>query len=234
MPNSQNVISYIGFEATDALRDNITEFLEQANSGHKQAGAKFVTIMGEVTDSLIQSLLIDTAEIVQVSPAGRKVINLCASTGTKVSGMLSKKLYRNASPRELKSIADIWENLLINSEKDNTGTWYVCFPIEAEFAGRLDRIVEERGSTDSYKPSNMEEFLNTYEELMDALIDDFFLKSAEVLSLGMVTRNLIRVGVDSSKKAGRAVLYKVIKNLTPEMFAKYVDHSDTHHIKISR
>lgn len=224
--------SYVGFPASDSLKSHINNFLEAVEANDKRAGELFVSLIGALTNEVVDSLLLQTIEIAQINSMGQKIFHMCASTSNKVSGALSSKIYKKAPINELRDVATIWQNYLRNTKQDNSGDWYILTPIDESFAQEIDGILADKGDSKAYDPADREYAINIYERLMDLIIQRFFLESSTKVKMGGITKKMLNMGVDSVKAAIHAVLHKVVKKLDPEPLGAYIEHTTQFYIKL--
>lgn len=229
---SSTLTPYIGFKTTEALRGKLNRFLEAVEANDKTAGPLYVEFIGELTDHVIDTLLLKMVEIAEINKVGQKVVGFCASSSTKVSGMLTAKIYKKMPVKELLPVADLWNKFLKNSQSDNHGDWYLITPISTEFGNSLDAILVEKGDNSDFSPNNLNDVMQKYDQLMQIIIDTFFLEATKVVKIGAITSKMLTVGVDSVEKAVQAVLEKVIKPLEPAHFGKFVEHTENFYIRL--
>ncbi len=223
---------YIGFKTTEALRGKLNRFLEAVEANDKAAGSLYIEYIGELTDHVIDSLLLKMIEIAEINKVGQKVIGFCASSSSKVSGMLTSKIYKKMPVKELLPVADLWNTFLKNSQSDNHGDWYLITPISKEFGNDLDAILCEKGESSEFAPNDLNDVMKKYDTLMQIIIDTFFLEATKVVKIGPITNKMLTVGVDSVEKAVQAVLNKVIRPLEPTHFGKFVEHTENFYIRL--
>lgn len=224
--------SYIGFPASQALQSELNNFFEAAEAGDKTTGDHFVKFVDVLTNEVIDYLLLQTIEIAQLNSMSQKVIHMCASTSNKVSGALTSKIYRKAPGKELNAVADLWQGFLRNTEKDDSGEWYILTEIEQKFAAEIDGILADKGDSATYDPADREHVISIYEQLMDIIIDQFFLEASTRVKIGGITKKMLNMGVDSVKAAIHAVLHKVVKKLEPEPLGRYIEHTTQFYLKL--
>ncbi|MCG8672006.1 MAG: hypothetical protein MI867_21560 [Pseudomonadales bacterium] len=227
-----DIKSYIGFPTSDNLKSHINNFLEAAEAGDRKTGERFVALIDVLTQEVIDALLLQTIEIAQLNSVSIKIINVCASTANKVSGALTSKIYRKAPIKELQGVANVWEAFLKNTEKDNSGDWYILTQIDENFAAEIDAILAEKGDSPEYDPKDREYAISIYDRLMDLIIQQFFLEASNQVKMGAITNKMLNVGVDSVKGAIHAVLHKVVKRLEPLPLGRYVEHTTQFYIKL--
>ena len=224
--------SYIGFPTSDVLRQHLNAFLEAAAAADNRPGDHFVTLIDTLTTEVIDALLLQTIEIAQLNSVSQKVINVCASTASKVSGALTAKIYRKAPIRELQEVANVWQGFLKNSQQDDSGDWYILTPIDASFAAEIDGILEEKGEAKAYDPTDRDYAISIYDRLMDIIIQQFFLEASNKVKMGGITKKMLNMGVDSVKAAIHGVLHKVVKKLEPVPLGSYIEHTSNFYIKL--
>ena len=135
---------HVGFPLSPKLQALSNSFLEAAAAGHPKSGEYFYHVIIQLTDEVIDYLLIQTAVIAQVNSMGQKVFNMCASTSNKASAMLSAKIYKKASPEERKNVADLWQSMIKNTAPDQSGEWYLVQEIDASLALVLSATLDRR------------------------------------------------------------------------------------------
>lgn len=232
MTHSEDLTPHIGFKTSPPLLSKLNNFLSAVAANDKKAGPLYVEYIAELTDHIIETLLLKMIEIAEVNSVGQKVISFCASSSTKVSGMLTSKIYKKMSPAELKPVADLWSTFLKNTQDDNQGDWYILTPISTEFGNALDAIMEEKGDATEYTPGNLDDVMAKYDQLMQIIIDTFFLEGTKVVKIGAITKKMLVVGVETVEKAVQAVLQKVIRPLDPAPFARFVVHTEQFYIRL--
>ncbi|OUR90482.1 hypothetical protein A9Q81_18465 [Gammaproteobacteria bacterium 42_54_T18] len=232
MTNSTQLTPYIGFKTTEALRGKLNRFLEAVEANDKTAGSLYIEFIGELTEHVIDTLLLKMVEIAEINKVGQKVIRFCASSSTKVSGMLTSKIYKKMPVKELLPVANLWTKFLKNSQTDNHGEWYLLTPISNEFGQDLDAILAEKGGSSEFAPNDLNDVMQKYDQLMQIIIDTFFLEATKVVKIGAITNKMLTVGVDTVEKAVNAVLEKVIKPLEPSHFGKFVEHTENFYIRL--
>lgn len=223
---------YIGFKTTEELRGKLNRFLEAVKANDKAAGPLYVEFIGELTEHVIDTLLLRMVEIAEINKVGQKVIGFCASSSTKVSGMLTSKIYKKMPVKELLPVANLWNEFLKNSQADSHGEWYLLTPISNDFGQDLDAILSEKGDNTEFAPNDLNDVMQKYDQLMQIIIDTFFLEATKVVKIGAITNKMLTVGVDSVEKAVKAVLDKVIKPLEPTHFGKFVEHTENFYIRL--
>lgn len=214
---------YIAFPLPETLISKSNRFLEAVNARDHRAGALFAEASNELTDMLIDILLLEPLEQANIGNVGEKLVRICASTGAKVSHMLSGKLFNKAPMDELVKVADHWQKNLKDFQ-DGKG-WRTSTPIDPVFAAEVEFMLAERGTSEEYVPKDMSKVVSAYEKLSDILIDDMFLGYTRHLKLGMIMNGLLNTGVSSVKSAIHSVMHNVIGSLHPKQLAEYVDHT---------
>ncbi len=233
MTSTASSPAYIGFPATPEFLGKINRFLEAAEARDPSAGNHYVEVVEALTDIAVNSLLLEIMEIAKINPTGQKVMKFCASTCTSISSKLSAKIYKNNSPQEMLKVAEIWQTFLKNSGDKHSGDWYILTPISPDFAQRIDSILQERdASGNAYTPPDRDYFISQYDQLIDIIIEEFFLKATGEVSMGWATKKMLDLGLESVRKAIHAVLHKVVKNLEPEPMARYVDHTKQFYVRL--
>lgn len=229
---SDTLTPHVGFPLSDAMQQKANRFLEAVAAKDKRAGALFVDVIEQLTAEIIDTLLVQTVTIAQISPMGQKVFNMCASTGNKASSMLTTRIYKDADLGELQQVANFWQGMIKNSKADNSGLWYLATPIDGTLSAALDSILNEKDSSGAYAPRDVEDMARKYDQLMTTIIDHFFLRPAQFVDMGMITRKMMNLSVDGVKQASHAVLHKVVKKLEPTPLAAYVDHTARLYVKL--
>lgn len=214
---------YIAFPLPETLISKSNRFLEAVSAKDSKAGPLFAEASNELTDMLIEILLLEPLAQSNIGGMGEKLVRVCASTGAKVSHMLSGKLFNKASMDELEKVATLWQTNLKDFQ-DGKG-WRISTPIEPKFAEEIDVMLVDRGTSEEYRPNDMGKVVNAYEQLSDILIDDMFLGYTRGLKLGMIMNGLLNTGVSSVKSAIHSVMHNVIASLHPKQLAEYVDHT---------
>lgn len=227
MPNTLR--PHVGFPLSNPMQSKSNRFLEAIAAKDKRAGELFYDVILQLTEEVIDSLLLQTIAIAQLSPMAQKVVNLCAATSNKASSMLSAKIYKGAKPADMQKVGAFWQGLL---KQDEAGLWYLAIPVDNQLSSSLDAILAERGSADTFEPRNREEIAARYEQLMMMIIDQFFLGPAAFVDMGMVTRKMLNLGVEGVKQAAQAVVHKVVKKLEPKPLADYVDHTTQFYLQL--
>lgn len=214
---------YIAFPLPETLISKSNRFLEAVSAKDSKAGPLFAEASNELTDMLIDILLLEPLKESSIGSMGEKLVRICASTGAKVSHMLSGKLFNKAPMDELVQVAALWQANLKDFQ-DGAG-WRISTPIDSGFAVEIDEMLAERGTTEEYVPKEMARVVNAYEKLSDILIDEMFLGYTRKLKLGMIMNGLLNTGVSSVKSAIHSVMHNVIGGLHPKQLAEYVDHT---------
>lgn len=220
MPNP--AVPHVGFPLSEPMQSKSNRFLEAVAAGDKRSGDLFYEVILQLTDEVIDALLLQTIAIARLSPVAQKVVNLCAATSNKASSMLSAKIYKGAKADDMQKVGQFWQGLL---KTDSQGQWYLATPIDNNLASSLDAILAEKGNANHFEPRDRENIAAKYEQLMMMIIDQFFLGPSAFVDMGMVTRKMLKLGVEGVKQAAHAVIHKVVKKLEPEPLAAYVDHT---------
>lgn len=222
---------HVGFPFSPKMQSLSNQFLEAAAAKHPKSGEYFYAVILQLTDEVIDYLLVQTVAIAQVNAMGQKVINVCASTSNKASAMLSAKIYKKASPADMQKVATLWQSMIKNTQPDQSGEWFLAQPIDLSLAQDLDEILKEKGEESHFAPSDIEAVMQRYERLIEAIIDGFFLRPTEQVSIGTVTRKLLHLGIEGVKQASNAVIHKVVKNLDPQHLGNYVDFTSQFYLR---
>jgi len=211
-------------------------FLSAVERSDSAAGPLYVSFLAELTEHINNVLLLEMIEIAELNKLGQKVIGVCASSSNKISGMLSAKIYKKRTVKELAPIAEMWKNLLKNTSGDvsgcdNSGRWYLLTPISDDFAQSLESIFLEKGDSTHFVPQSLDNVMGNYEKLAETIIDVFFLEGTRSLDIGSITRKMLTTGVSTVEKAIESVFEKVIRPLEPEHFARVVDHTNQFYLR---
>ncbi|MBV1919307.1 MAG: hypothetical protein KUG73_01390 [Pseudomonadales bacterium] len=231
MNNLASKTHHIGFKATDKLLHKLNKFLVAIEADDNEAGVLYVHYIEELTVHINNKLLLEMVEIAEISKVGRRIVNICVSSSNKVSGMLTAKIYKNKSVKELIPVAELWSNLLKNVQSDNNGDWYIIAPIENDFGDSLASIAIEKGVNSHYVPGNIDNVMGDYDKLTKTIIDAFFLEATRMVDIGSITKKMLTTGVSTVEKAIAAVFEKVIKPLEPEHFGRFVEHASQFHVR---
>lgn len=226
-----SVTPHVGFPFSPKLQALSNQFLEASAANHPQSGAYFYDVILQLTDEVIDYLLVQTVAIAQVNSMGQKVIGMCASTSNKASAMLSAKIYKKASTADMQKVAALWQSMIKNTQPDHSGDWYLAQPLEASLAKDLDNILSEKGEASHFAPADIETVMHHYERLIEVIIDGFFLRPTESVKIGTVTRKLLQLGIEGVKQASNAVIHKVVKNLEPQHLGNYVEFTSQFYLR---
>ncbi|PCJ38097.1 MAG: hypothetical protein COA99_12280 [Moraxellaceae bacterium] len=232
MSHPESLVPYIGFNTTDAMRGKLTLFLDATAANDPKAGPLFVEFISVMTDHLIDTLLLEIIHIADVNKVGQKVIKLCATTAGKISTMLTGKIFKKLSPKQLAPVADLWQKFLINTEENNHGDWYLLSPISQEYSNNMDAILEEKGDASNYEPKDLNTVMMQFDELVHIIIDSFFLTSTREVPIGTLTNKLLTSGVNTVEKGVAAVLQKVVRKFEPNQFGLFVEHMQQLYIRL--
>ncbi|MEE2732436.1 MAG: hypothetical protein VYA55_16570 [Pseudomonadota bacterium] len=224
-------LPHVGFPLSPKLQALSNTFLEAAAANHPKSGEHFYNVIIQLTEEVIDYLLIQTVSIAQVNTVGQKVFSVCATTSNKASAMLSAKIYKKAKPAEMQQVAALWQSMIKNTQEDQGGVWYLVQPIDASLAGDLDAILSEKGDQPHFSPNDVELVMARYEKLFDVIIEGFFLRPSDPVNMGTITRKLLKVGVEGVKQAASAVIHKVVKHLEPQHLGNYVDFTAQFYIR---
>jgi len=222
---------HIGFKATDQLLNKLNKFLLAIETTDKEAGVLYVNYVEELTVHINNKLMLEVVEIAEVNKVGRKVVNFCVSSSNKISGMLTANIYKKKSVKELAPVAELWSNLLKNTQQNNNGDWYIIAPIANDFGESLEAIGMEKGENIHFVPGNIDNVMSDYEKLARTIIDAFFLEATREVEIGSVTKKMLTTGVSTVEKAIEAVFEKVIRPLEPEHFGRFVEHVSQFHVR---
>ena len=225
-------VPHVGFPLSDSMQGKSNRFLEAVAAGNPKSGEYFYDVILQLTEEVIDALLLQTVTIARISSVGQKIINVCASTSNKASSMLSAKIYKGAKLKEMEKVAAFWQGMIKNTSGTHDGLWYLATPIDASLAQALDEILNEKGDNAAFNPSDIEETARKYDQLITIIIDHFFMQPAQFVDIGMVTRKMLNLGVDGVKQAAHAVIHKVVKKLEPEPLGAYVDHTTRFYVKL--
>lgn len=223
---------HVGFPLSDAMQRKSNRFLESIAAQDKRAGELFYDVILQLTDEVLDALLMQTIASANLSPMAQKVVNMCATTCTKASSMLSAKIYKGAKLAEMQQVAKFWQGLIKSDQPGHEARWYLAAPIDAQLASDLDAILAEKGDQKDFVPGDIEGLIQKYDRLINLIIDQFFLNPAEFVDIGMITRKMLNLGVEGVKQASHAVLHKVVKHLEPAPLAAYVDHTAQFYVKL--
>ena len=229
---SNTLTPHVGFPLSDAMQNKSNRFLEAIAAKDKRAGDLFYEVIMQLTEEVIDSLLLQTIAIAQMSSVAQKVVHVCASTSNKASSMLSSKIYKGAKLADLQKVGTFWQAMIRNAATDESGQWYLATSIDNSLASALDAILAEKGDATEFSPGNIEDIAEKYEMLMMLIIDQFFLGPSQFMDMGMVTRKLLNVGVEGVKQAAKAVVHKVVKKLEPAPLAAYVNHTTQYYVRL--
>ena len=220
---------FVGFPLSTSMQGKSNRFLEAVEAKDKRAGELFYEVIMQLTEEVIDSLLVQTISIARMSSMAQKVVHVCAGTSNKASSMLSAKIYKGAKLVDMEKVGQFWQQLIRN---DGADSWYLATPIDDTLADGLDSILAEKGDATRFAPRNMDDIGAKYEQLMMMIIDQFFLGPSAFVDMGMVTRKMLNLGVEGVKQAAHAVIHKVVKKLDPEPMAAYVDHTAQFYIRL--
>ena len=229
---SSQLAPHVGFPLSASMQSKSNRFLEAVEAGDKRSGELFYEVLLQLTEEVIDALLVQTITIARMSPMAQKVVHMCAATSNKASSLLSAKIYKGAKQAEMVEVGKFWQKLIRNEGSDAAGNWYLATPIDSKMASALDGILAEKGDATAFAPRDIEDLAAKYEQLMMMIIDEFFLGPAAFVDIGMVTRKMLNLGVDGVKSAAHAVIHKVVKKLDPEPMAAYVNHTTQFYIRL--
>lgn len=220
---------HVGFPLSDPMQRKSNRFLEAIAARDKRAGELFYDVILQLSEEVVDALLLQTIAIAQLGSVAQKIVNVCAATSSKASSMLSAKIYKGAPIDDMQQVGNFWQGML---KADGAGQWYLATPIESPLATALDGILTEKGTASAFDPRDREDVANKYEQLVMLIIDRFFMGPAEHVEMGMITRKMLNLGVDGVKQAGQAVIHKVVKKLEPDQLGAYVEHTTRFYMRL--
>ncbi|MEZ5504594.1 MAG: hypothetical protein R3F38_00845 [Gammaproteobacteria bacterium] len=229
MPHA--AVPHVAFPLSEALKSKSNRFLESIAANDKRAGELYYEVIIQLSDEVLDALLMQTLANANLSPVAMKVVNMCATTCSKASSMLSAKIYKGAKLAEMQKVASFWQGLMKSDQPGHDANWYLASPIDSQLATALDKLLEEKGEREDFVPSDIEDMANKYDQLMNVIIDQFFLGPAAFVDMGMVTRKMLNLGVEGVRQASHAVIHKVVKKLEPVPLGAYVNHTAQYYLK---
>lgn len=229
---SQTPVPHVGFPLSAALQGKSNRFLEAVAGNDKRAGELYYEVIIQLSDEVLDALLMQTLANANLSPVAMKVVNMCATTCSKASSMLSAKIYKGAKLAEMQQVANFWQGLIKSDKAGHDANWYLASPLQPQLAAALDALLAEKGDRPDFVPADIEDMATKYDQLMNVIIDQFFLGPAAFVDMGMVTRKMLNLGVEGVKQASHAVIHKVVKKLEPAALGAYVDHTSQYYLKL--
>lgn len=231
MGNLESDAHFVGFKIEESLANKLTHFVESVAQQQKSAGQAYVDFVEDLTKHITSSLLIEMVEVAEISKVGQKVVNVCVSSSNKVSGMLTAKIYKKRSVKELQPVAELWKSRLQKASEENGGGHYLIAPIDGDFGAALEAIISEKGDEAHFVPNELDNVMSQYDRLSKAIIDLYFLEATRLVEMGSITKTMLSTGVGTVEKAVESVFNKVIRPLEPKKFASFVDHINQFHVR---
>lgn len=220
---------HVGFPLSEPMQHKSNRFLEAMAARDTRAGDLFYDVILQLSDEVVDALLLQTIAIARLGSVAQKLVNVCAATSNKASSMLSAKIYKGAKVEDMQQVGAFWQGML---KTDSAGQWFLATPIDPQLATALDAILAEKGDAPTFEPRDREDIATKYEQLVTQIIDQFFLGPAGHVDMGMITRKMLNLGVDGVKQAGQAVIHKVVKKLEPDQLGAYVEHTTRFYMRL--
>ena len=131
---------YVALRATDALAEQADKFITCFDDNPmKGQGVEYVELIAHLTEHVCRFFLTEPAALAELGSMHSNIISMCATTSSKVSGMLTSKLFKKKPNRELEHVANYWRSLY---RQTSSGEVYIVYPAELAFAQKFNGIVE--------------------------------------------------------------------------------------------
>lgn len=211
---------YIGYPTSEELAQVTRRVEENRQAGGAEPYApmmnKFVALM---LPELLKTLLVDTANNIQVDSRKLKIVNSSVATINKAIVFMCDKLIGNRSNRELSSMARYVDDTFLPADVSSKGKDCIGCVIDPELYQRMRQLedVVKNGKTDKKFHKDLDKLLA---DTVDAVVDGFLTNPLSHFKLSFILRKVKDGAIATCKSAGHLVIRKVFSNLSQDQLLK--------------
>ncbi len=213
---------YLGFATSTDLEGRFQSVLEHsAQAGSSSLLSPIESSLELFVPELLQSFLVDTADMLQLSSWARKMVHSTADVIRKTSLMLIPKLLKKRSNEELQSAVEFTRDIYLPGSVNNHESSYAGSEIDAATFARFERIMRD---IDAGKTQEVQQdLIDAMPLIVDTLVDGFMKRSINTVERSFVTRKLADGAIATCRAAGHGVVNKVFKDLTFDQYPIVAD-----------
>lgn len=213
---------HIAVTATPELADSVDAFLDAVDRKDRAAADRFITMMDELSERLLNMFLAEPREFLELSSNQVKVINFAISTAEKASHWLTRQIYKKKTPEELAPVAANVREMYWPAGETNDGQARMTFTVEPAFAEEFRQAAE--ACANHQGSQHLDQVDRVMDGITDGIIENFFLRNAHEVKIGYVLRKSLDASIETTKKAVHAVIHRVLRNLDDEHLGHFMGH----------
>ncbi|HVK99874.1 MAG TPA: hypothetical protein VM553_08680 [Dongiaceae bacterium] len=213
---------YMSFEATATLRRDAETFIENIHRGERASQSLLLQqVLDAFVNECLQVFFLTPADVVGLSPLGRKLLTTAIATIRKTLQMVLGRITRKLSNRDMRPLALFMDEVMVRDRKNSGGPALITFELEDNLGEELQQM--QQAFRDGC-PGATETMIIAFQTMANDAIVEIFAEPVAMLNLGPVLRKLADMGIDTTRSVTLGLIRRLFGTLSGDQLAAVLDY----------
>lgn len=210
------------FEASASLRNNAELFIQNIHKGERSPQNGLLQhVLNEFVAQCLDTYFIVPSERIGLGAMGRKIVVTAVATLRKTIQMVIGRIIRKLNNRDMRSLAEFMDAVMLRDHASLRGVTFVAFPLEPQTVEQFNRMRQQTHSGQSEISSQL---IESFQAIADEAVTYFFAEPIDGLRLGPVLNKLAQMGIDSSRSVISGMIRRIFSTMTPQQMTDTVEY----------
>src|SRR5699024_8715693 len=150
---------------------------------------ELISRVDSTTEDMLQLFLVQPTEMVTLSSGQQKIIDFAVNTAGKASHMLTRQIFKKATPAELAPLAELASKQLWLAEEKNENSTRLVEDVDASLVEDFNKARELAHAGKAQE--NIAFLTNVMDQLNEEIITNFFVEPTTKVKIGFVTQKAL-------------------------------------------
>lgn len=213
---------YVSFAATASLRQDAEAFIANIQSGERASQSMLLQqVLDAFVNECLQVFFLTPADVVGLSPIGRKLLTTAIATIRKTLQMVLGRITRKLSNRDMRPLALFMDEVMVRDRRNPNGPAFITFELEDNLGEELQQMQQ---SFRDGCPGATEKMIIAFQTMANDAIVEIFAEPVAMLNLGPVLRKLAEMGIDTTRSVTLGLIRRLFGTLSNEQLAAVLDY----------
>lgn len=213
---------FMWFEASPTLRQDAETFIQNIHQGVRSPqNALLQRVVEAFVGQCMEMYFLVPAERVGLGAVGRKLVVTAVATLRKTLQMVLGRIVRKLGLREMRSLAEYMDQILLRPVDGAMGAAYVAFELEPGTVQRLGYLQQQSRAGGQTVPAQV---IAAFSAMADEALAHLFADPLSGLTLGPVLGRLVQMGLDTSGSVINGLIRRIFSTMTQAQVAAALDY----------
>ncbi len=213
---------FMWFEASASLRQNAETFIQNIHKGERAPqNGLLQRVLDEFVVQTLETYFTIPTDRIGLGPIARKMVVTAVATLRKTIQMVVGRVIRKLHNKDMRSLAEFMDQVMLRDYASRQGTNYVAFPLETSTVQQFQDMQQRAHSEDPLLSAHL---IAAFQTVADEAVTYLFAEPVQGLRLGSVLDKIAQMGIESTRSVITGMIRRIFSNMTPQQSRDAVDY----------